>query len=101
MGDVLKPGTVGGMGNGHITTTTNNINTTIVTTTNNNNINNQTGNVLATGGQTGGIGQTAHTGAAAGTAAAGASGTVLTGDLDSSLASLAENLTINKTATAK
>lgn len=78
MGDVLKPGTVSGMGNGHAT---------------NNNAINQTGNVLATGGQTACIGQAPQP-------AAGA-GKVLTGDLDSSLASLAENLTINKTATAK
>lgn len=82
MGDVLKPGTIGGLGNGHTNITNNN---------NNNHAINQTGNVLATGGQAGGMGQVLQP----------AAGKVLTGDLDSSLASLAENLTINKTATAK
>lgn len=74
MGDVLKPGTVSGTGNGHL---------------------NQHGNILGTGGTPAGIGGPQQQQAAA------QSGKVLTGDLDSSLASLAENLTINKSATAK
>lgn len=72
MGDVLKPGPASGIGNGH----------------------NQTGNVLATGGTAAGIGAQQLQSAAS-------TGKVLTGDLDSSLASLAENLTINKSASAQ
>ena len=49
----------------------------------------QTGNILGTGGPQQQQQQPVNT------------GKVLTGDLDSSLASLAENLTINKSASAQ
>lgn len=83
MGDVLKPDSSSAAyalppsANGNATT-------------------NQTGNVSALGQmqQTGGIGAQA-------TPQSNATGKVLTGDLDSSLASLAENLTINKSASAQ
>lgn len=73
MGDVLKPASA------------------LSATTTNGSITNTTGNVL------GSVSSTGQGGAgAAAQPQPNASGKVLTGDLDSSLASLAENLTMNK-----
>lgn len=73
LGDVLKPGSVAG-GGGSVTGGPNQA-------------------THLTGGG-GGMGQQQQS-------TAQSSGKVLTGDLDSSLASLAENLTINKSASAQ
>lgn len=72
LGDVLKPASA------------------LTATTTNGSITNPTGNVL------GSVSSTGQPAAQQPAAQANPTGKVLTGDLDSSLASLAENLTINK-----